>query len=76
MGWTTTTAAVAGVRPLFQAEIEPSRLAKMNEAAFPSLGMMKPVVWLKTWPVGPNMPLGGMLTTRGEPTGKGWPAPS
>ena len=66
-GWATTWAVTPGAvpRPPFHAEIEPFRLAKMNVEALPSLGMMKPVVLLKTCPVGP-VPLvgGGMLTTR------------
>ena len=57
-GWATTWAVTPGAvpRPPFHAEIEPFRLAKMNAAGLPSIGMMKPVVLLLTCPVGPKVP--------------------
>src|SRR5271163_1488115 len=50
---------------LFQAAIEPFRLAKMNAAdlPFPPFPTSKPIpIPLATCPVGPEAPAGGMLT--------------
>src|SRR3954449_9989575 len=65
MAWTGATV------PAIRAAIVPSSVEKMNRAP-PKLG-----VPLKTRPVGAdgNGPVGfGIVTTKGAPTGKGWPA--
>src|SRR5436309_11862456 len=76
MAWVGSTAG-------FQPEIVPSSVLKMKRAApdTPFLETTKPLVPLKTTPVGAatvpsGLPLGGgIVTTSGAPGGKGVPAP-
>jgi hypothetical protein len=72
--------ATVGLAAGFHPEIVPSSVAKMKRAGLPGLSRKSPVL-LDTWPVGVDtVPIGepaggGMVTTRGLPTGKGCPAP-
>src|SRR6266568_4385375 len=64
----------------FQPEIVPSSVSNRNRAGpdkVPAV-TVNPLVALKTVPVGvpgPEPEAGGMVNTRGEPGGNGWPWP-